>query len=41
MGDLFVKDKRISESRTKIDCQSPPPFFLFYKSPLAITETRI
>jgi hypothetical protein len=28
MGDLFVKEKRIAESRTKIDCQSPPRFFV-------------
>lgn len=34
ISGLFVKGKRISERRTKIDWQSLPSSFLFYKSPL-------
>jgi hypothetical protein len=34
MTSSFVKDKRISECRTRIDWQSLPSSFFFYKSPL-------
>jgi hypothetical protein len=41
MSGLFVKDKRISECRTKIDWQSLPSSLFFYKSlRYAITEYR-